>query len=228
MPISIIIPTFNEASQIREVLDYLYANANKNVCEIIVVDGFSNDRTAEIAKEKGAKVLLAPQKGRATQMNFAVKQSVGDILYFVHADSRPPKTYASDIKKAINEGYQIGGYRFKFRSEKMMLKLNSFMTRFNFLFCRGGDQTIFITRKLFDKLGGYNDQDQIMEEYNLMKAARKITAYKLIPKSTSVSARKYEENSYLRVNFANFIVFNMWRLGFAQEKIHKMYKSILY
>ncbi len=228
MSISIIIPTYNEAAYIGKLVIYLTKNGGSKVEEIIVVDGGSTDNTANIAKRKGAQVIISDKKGRAAQMNRGVEKATGKILYFVHADTLPPKTFVEDIFIAVEEGYKIGGYRFKFDSDKLLLKLNAYLTRFNIIICRGGDQTLFVTRQLFDELGGYNDDQLIMEEYDFMKKARKENRFKVIQKDTLVSARKYDHNSYARVNFANFIAFNMWRLNFNRNRILSAYKSLLH
>ena len=93
--------------------------------------------------------------------------------------------------------------------------------------CRGGDQTLFIKRNEFNIVGGYNPHYRIMEEYDFMRKARKQLKFKIIPKDVVVSARKYEENSYFRVNLANFIVFNLYRGGASQKKLISTYNSML-
>mgnify|MGYP001580311692 CR=1 FL=1 len=77
-------------------------------------------------------------------MNFGEDVLKGDVLYFVHAESRPPKDFFKHIMKAIADGYDMGCFRFKFNSSKLMLKLNSYFTRFDREMCRGGNQTLFI------------------------------------------------------------------------------------
>ncbi|TKB97725.1 TIGR04283 family arsenosugar biosynthesis glycosyltransferase [Pedobacter cryophilus] len=226
MFISIIIPTYNEAEHIANLILQLQKNNSKDY-EILVVDAGSLDDTQNIAKKSGVQVLESPVKGRSKQMNFAAKHSKGDVLYFVHADTLPPLSFFEDIKQSIAEGFQIGCFRFKFNSDKTMLKLNSYFTRFDRLMCRGGDQSLFITRKLFDELNGYCEQHKVMEDYDIIIRARKKYAFKIIPKNVLVSARKYDYNSYLKVNIANLTAFMMFYAKADHDRIIKVYKKLL-
>ena len=226
--ISIIIPVYNEEENIQKLLPRLTTATESIPCEIIVVDGGSTDRTAERATALGATVLRSPKKGRAHQMNHGYENSTGDILYFVHADTLPPLSFVADIQAALAEGYPLGCYRFEFNSPRKILKLNAYFTRFDKMWCRGGDQTLFVTRELFAELKGYCSKHYIMEEYDFIARARKNHPFKIMPKAVLVSARKYETNGYLKVQVANLIVFNMYRFGVSQEKMLKFYRSMLF
>ncbi len=211
MKISIIIPTHNEASNIAQLVRHLKDIDQADIAEIIVSDGGSSDNTLELAKEGGATAILSPIKGRSGQMNAGVKIATGDVYYFVHADSLPPLSYSSDILDAVNKGYNCGSYRFRFDSNKFMLKINAFFTRFNFLFFRGGDQTIFVTKELFEKVGPFKEEMLIMEDYDFLQRIWDAGKFKLIPRATIVSARKYDNNSWLQVQVANLKVVRMYR-----------------
>lgn len=223
--ISIIIPTYNESESICRLLDHLIQTKSDST-QILVADGGSEDGTCACC-EKYSEVQLVRcnAKGRASQMNQAAKLASSDILYFVHADTIPTKTWESDIKKAISKGHELGGFRFKFDSNKPLLCFNSWATRFNILSFRGGDQSIFISNTLFKLVNGYSDME-IMEEYDLIKKCRaEGISYHLIQKDTLVSARKYEKNSYLKVNFENFLAMLKFRLGVDHSKIKKRYSE---
>ena len=226
--ISIIIPVYNEEKNIQKLLPRLLAATKSISHEIIVVDGGSTDRTADRATALGATVLRSPKKGRAHQMNHGYENSTGDILYFVHADTLPPLSFVEDIRAALAEGYPLGCYRFEFDSPRKILKINAYFTRFDKMWCRGGDQTLYVTRTLFKELKGYCSKHYIMEEYDFIARARKQHPFKIMAKAVLVSARKYEDNGYLKVQFANLIVFNMYRLGFSQEKMVNFYRSMLF
>lgn len=226
MDISIIIPTYNEENAIQELLQYLKKHADSSVTEILVVDGQSSDTTLKKVKETGCRCVISPEKGRASQMNFGADITTGDILYFVHADSFPPESYTSDILKKVEEGAESGCYRVVFNSNKWLLKINAWFTRFDRLMYRGGDQTLFIRRELFEELGGFKDY-AIMEDFEMIRRLRKRGTFDIIPKAAVVSARKYKENSYLKVNFINLIIFLMFRVGASQETMVHAYQQLI-
>lgn len=229
MKISVIIPTFNESENIGYLIQTLKGFGNSTLHEIIVVDSSnSTDKTTEIAQKMGAIALKSPQKGRATQMNFGASVASGDILYFVHADTKIHPDYASDIVKAIFAGYDFGCYRYEFDSPNILLKLNAFFTRLPFIWCRGGDQTLFIRKEDFLKVGKFREDYQIMEDYEFIIRANKVLKFKIIPKNVIVSARKYKTNSYLRVQKANFKIMRMFLSGKAsQQEMTETYRRML-
>ena len=225
--ISIIIPVYNEERTIHKQLRYLSDCSRGYPTEVIVVDGGSTDSTVLNVRNEGFTCLNAPEKGRAIQMNTGALFASGNILYFVHADSKPPKTFQKDIRNYINRGYESGCYRFAFDSDHPLLKLNSYFTRFNRLMCRGGDQTLFITRSFFDALGGFREDYKIMEDFEFIRRLQKSGSFIIIPKDTVVSARKYSDNSYLKVNVVNLVVFTMFFLGASQKTMIHAYKNLI-
>ncbi len=227
MQLSVIIPTLNEAENIGPLIKRLKTCDNGQLNEVIVVDAGSKDQTIEIAKKLGAKVVNSPTKGRAPQMNYGAKMAKGDILYFVHGDTIPPDCYMTSIQEALENQYPIGCFRYQFKSDRKLLKVNAFFTRFKMIWCRGGDQSLFIKKDIFEQMKGYRNDFMIMEDFEFIIRARKAYPFKIIQKDMLVSARKYDENSYLRVQFANLIVFNMYRFGYSQEAMVNMYKKLL-
>jgi rSAM/selenodomain-associated transferase 2 len=230
MNVSIVIPTFNEADRIGQNIEYLRNYGANSLLEIIVVDGGSTDETVKLAEAAGARVFMAERKGRAIQMNTGAQMAQGEILYFVHADSTPPQSYLGDLTAALSNGSQMGCFRYKFDSPSRLLKVNAYFTRFSFLFCQGGDKTFFIRREVFFALGAYNSNHVIMEEYDFLRRASK-AGYKLdiLPQNCLVSARKYEKNSWLRVQLANVVVFNLWVWKLAKpEKLQAIYRGMLH
>lgn len=228
MKISIIIPTCNEAVNIGRLVNYLLENGENFIHEIIVVDCFSKDDTAKIAEYAGAKVVFCEKKSRVTQLNIGAWFAKGEILYFVHADVVPPKTFAAEIINAVKEGFTIGNYCSKFMSEISFLRINERCTHYNFLFARGGgDQTLFVTRETFKALDGYDERFAIMEDYDFVKRARKNFPFKIMHNEVLVSARKYTHNGYFRVSLANAIVYALYKAGVSSEFLRTLYKKLL-
>lgn len=229
MKISVIIPTHNEAENIGLLIKTIKKHGQTNLQEIIVVDSpTSNDKTLEIAEKHHAIALKSQKKGRAAQMNFGASVAQGEILYFVHADTIIHPDYASDILTFIEKGYDLGCYRYRFDSSNLLLKVNSFFTRFPFIWCRGGDQTLFIRKTDFFNIGCFREDFIIMEDYEFIQRTNKLLKFKIIPKNVIVSARKYKTNSYLRVQKANFTVMRMFLGGKAsQQEMAETYRKML-
>lgn len=227
MRISIIIPTYCEKETIGKLVRYLKSTGGDSIAEIIVVDGQSPDGTLAEAENSGATGITAPVKGRAAQMNYGASLAKGQVLYFVHADSFPPSTFSGDILLAVQNGFDLGRYRTKFDSRKWYLKINAWFTRFDWFICMGGDQTLFITRSLFDKTGGFDSSMKIMEEYEFVKRARASYNYKIFPKAALISARKYDTNSWWKVQMANRKIVKMYKEGFSQDEMVGAYKKML-
>lgn len=227
MKISVIIPTFNEAEHIERLVTFLHRHGAGVVAQIIVADGGSTDNTFALAEAAGASVVQCPAKGRSRQMNFGASQATGEILYFVHADTMPPPSYATDLLQAVGEGYGLGRYRSRFLSSSLMLRINEFFTRFDLFICMGGDQTLFIRKEVFDALGGFNPDLLIMEEYEFCTRARKSEKYKIMKEAVQISARKFEKNSWLQVQLANYKVVKLYRKGAPQELMLQTYKRML-
>ena len=225
--ISVIVPTYNEEAVIGSLVQHLLTERSDGLEEVLVIDGGSTDRTVAVARQAGAQVHRSPDKGRAQQMNFGARIARGSVLYFVHADTRPPSGYVENIRHSVLAGHQIGSYRSRFCSSHPLLKLNSYFSRFDRFTCRGGDQTLFVTRSLFERLGGYDDYYIVMEDFDFIRRARRQARFQVMPRDAHVSARKYDDNSYARVTVANFIVFSMFRVGFSPQRLLRTYKKMV-
>lgn len=227
MRVSIIIPTLNEAHNLPGLLKRLREGDPEKRTEIIVVDAYSKDDTKAVAQDLGANVYCSAGQGRAIQMNYGAELAQHELLYFVHADTLPPLSYLGDLEQAIKENYSVGCFRYIFDTEHPLLKINAFFTRFPMLWCRGGDQSLFITSELFKKMNGFREDYVIMEDFEFIKRIKKDHDFRIIPKNMIVSARKYGENSYFRVQIANLVVFNMYRFGYTQEQMVNTYRRLL-
>ncbi len=172
-------------------------------------------------------VVVSPAKGRAVQMNFGASKATGSILYFVHADTIPPSTFVADIANAVAAGFDLGRYHTKFLSGKPILRINEWFTRFDFFICMGGDQTLFIKKSLFEQLNGFREDMLLMEEYEFCSRARKTGKYKIMNGAARISARKYEKNSWLQVQRANYKVVQLYKKGASQNNMVETYKRML-
>ena len=227
MTISVIVPTFNEADNIVRLVAELRRHAPANTVEVLVIDANSPDGTAEAARQAGATVLQSPRPGRAAQMNHGAAMATGDILYFVHADVKIHPDYVPTIRAAVGQGHEAGCYQFRFDSNHPLLRINSFGTRFQGLMSRGGDQTLFVTRALFQRLEGFNERFVIMEDFEIIVRIRQVASFRVLPQAVLVSARKYETNGWLRVQLANLTAFSLFFLKVPPARIARTYKAML-
>ena len=229
--VSVIIPCLNEVHHVGAVIRLLQtARLHANTAtQIIVVDGGSDDGTLAYLQGLGdAITLLRSKPGRAVQMNAGAGRADYDTLYFVHADTRPPVTCLRDVAEAVESGHDIGGYAFSFDSPSRLLRFNSYLTGFNVLATRGGDQSIFIRRSLFWQHGGYDPRWVIMEEYDLMRRIKAAGSdYCLLKGRTLVSDRKYRGRTWARVQIANIAAMALWRSGAKPEAIRRRYVALL-
>ena len=224
--ISIVIPVLNEAEGIAELLHHLIDNADlNNISEILVIDGGSTDDTQNIVEELGLNIkLLHSAKGRAKQMNFGAKNANGDILYFLHADSFPPLNYDRLILDEVKKGNDAGCFRMQFDSEHWWLRLASWLTQFRCRACRGGDQSQFITKTLFDDIGGYDENYVIYEDNILINELYKRNTFVVINKKIKTSARLYKKIGIWKLQYHFWTIYVKRWFGASAEEMYTYYK----
>jgi len=230
MLISVIIPVYNEKENLRKRLSFLCEQANKFPIEIIVSNSPETTDNSKIVCNNFDKVryFLSDKKGRAPQMNFGASKAKGDILLFLHADVKLPNDFYNQIKNAVENNFEAGFFCFQFDKNSFLLNINSAATKKDGIFAGGGDQCQFFTKKTFKKLGGFNEEYCIMEDFEIIGKVRKQKIpFTIIQSPVIVSSRKYEENSWFKVNLINGYMFLKYKLGTPPEKLRKTYKSLL-
>jgi rSAM/selenodomain-associated transferase 2 len=225
MTLSIIIPVLNEKENLKVLLPYLKNNSGGDV-EIVVVDGGSTDASLAVSQIEGIN-LVHSKKGRAIQMNAGAKAASGAILYFLHADTFPPKGFDKLIIDTVKSGNQAGCFRMRFDSNHWWLKLAGWFTRFHLKMCRGGDQSLFITKKLFDEIGGYNENYIIYEDNVLIAELYKRNTFTVLQKAVTTSARRYEEKGVWRLQYHFWRIHLMKRLGHSPDRLYEYYKEFI-
>jgi rSAM/selenodomain-associated transferase 2 len=206
--LSIIIPCLDEARVIGRTLQSVAASRARGA-EVIVVDGGSRDDTAAIARAGADRVTVA-QKGRASQMNAGAAIASGEVLLFLHADSRPPP----DFDRAIVDGLRTtqrewGRFDVRIEGRHPMLWLVSFLMnlRSRVTGIATGDQGLFVERALFTQLGGFPEMP-LMEDIAFTRMLRRRGPPLCLRECVTTSGRRWDERGFLTT------VVLMWRLRF--------------
>ncbi|CCG53639.1 Probable Glycosyl transferase, group 2 family protein [Flavobacterium indicum GPTSA100-9 = DSM 17447] len=224
--VSIIIPILNEVDAIHRLLLHIEKTISKdNSYEVIVVDGGSSDGSQELIQDFQDVILIEAQKGRAKQMNAGAKIAKGTILYFLHCDSFPPKDFDLEIIKHVDKGNLAGCFRMKFDYKHPVLLVSQWFTRFNHISCRGGDQSLFVTKYLFDKIDGFNESYIIYEDNEIIKRLYQEKQFVVIPKYLITSARRYRINGAWKLQYHFTIIHLKRKLGHSVKSLLNYYSK---
>jgi len=222
--ISIIIPVLNEADNIANLLNHLLQNSSKeNISEIIVVDGGSTDGSQNIISKFNNVTFIQSKKGRAKQMNLGAKNAFGNVLYFLHADSFPPKYFDKHIINQIDKNNTAGCFIMKFNSKHWWLKLAGQLTRLPFKSCRGGDQSLFITKSFFNTVGGFDESFKIYEDNDIISKLYIRKQFVVIQKWLTTSPRHYNTNGVWRLQFHYWAIHLKKWMGASPNQLNQYY-----
>ncbi len=222
--ISVIIPIYNESAIIHNMQQELEKLED---CEILFVDGGSTDGTPSLIDEKYC--VISSEKGRANQMNAGAMASGGEILFFLHCDSKLPENPVIEIRNVMKK-VNWGCFGIDFQSYTLDLLVCKIVSNHRvkdrkIIF---GDQGIFIKRKLFFEIGMY-PKLPIMEDYQLsLTLKEKNEKIGMTKQRISTSSRRFEGKFLNRI----WVMWQMQRLrkmyrsGVSIEAISKRYRDI--
>ena len=219
MHVSIIIPALNEAACIERTLKSLQHQARP--FEIIVADGGSGDATATIAKQYAT--VVHAKRGRANQMNAGAAASSGDVLLFLHADSKLPPDGLSQIRETLTQKAESGTFRLQFDTSSPLLGFYSFFTRFRLPKFSFGDRGLFVKRSLFDELGGFA-AIPIFEDLEIVQRLHKRGSFTFLPSYVTTAARRFEQHGYLKQQLLNGYLWLSYQLGNSPESLASRYR----
>ncbi|XP_060084817.1 uncharacterized protein LOC132564156 [Ylistrum balloti] len=193
--LSIIIPTFNEATRIEKLLQSLQLLVGS---EYIIADGGSKDETMTIARAFGANVV-SRHGGRGPQLATGVQASSRPVLWIIHADSVPPFDPLAVMTPVIARG-NAGAFRLKIDHSAYRYRLVEWGVRIRNLFSGlpYGDQGLFLTRELYEQIGGFLPYP-IMEDVALCQAIKQAgRKIELLTQTITTDARRYEREGILK------------------------------
>ena len=224
MKISVVIPTLNEALILE---DSLHAISALNPYETIVVDGGSTDTTVSVARNMATHVISS-KSGRAHQMNAGAKKATGDLLLFMHADSKLTWESFQRMKKTMASAGTAGGaFSLQIESEKTSLKVISLLAtwRAKHLNLVYGDQAIFVCTDIFQKMGGFSPLP-ICEDLDFFRRLSQEGKVVLLEEKTHTSARRWKAEGILYTTLRNITIGSLFLLGFSPQILSKWYSTI--
>src|SRR2546421_4757014 len=226
MRFSIIVPVLNEEAVLEDHLAHLTTQCAQYDCEVLIVDGGSTDNTISIARRYGQVIQSA--RGRATQINAGASVARGEVLLFLHADTRLPAEAFSAVQRSLASPEVVGGaFQLCFNCDRWPYRLEAFTNnlraRLSTIFT--GDQAYFIRASSFQAVGGYPDQ-ALMEDLEIIARLRKIGKVSLLPLYVTTSARRHEKWGLLRCVLLMWYMRTLYRLGVSPAQLQRMYSDV--
>ena len=219
--ISVIVPTLNEQSCLAATLDALPLACGD---ELIVVDAGSADNTPDIARRYTSQVYQGP-RGRARQMNHGARQARGDILLFLHADTLLPADGLEAVRRVLQQPGTVGGaFRLRITPATLALRLVAWGTNLRSRFggLPYGDQALFVARRVFEELGGYDDVP-FMEDVRLVQALRRRGRLTILPQAVATSGRRWQRDGVLFTTVRNVVLMILYFCGVQPATLRRWY-----
>ena len=209
MSVSIIVPVLNEAAIIRGFLEHVHAAAPG--AEIIVVDGGSSDETLALARDLADDAINGP-RGRAQQMNAGALRARGEILWFLHVDSRISAGSIAAIEDALSDASVVGGcFRLEIVPPRWIYRVrdafgNCCVDVFRIAL---GDRGLFCRKGIFFVVGGYPHQP-LLEDAGFYRKLRKLGRVRQLLLRIQTSARRYEALGPIRTSLFYLLIMTLY------------------
>ena len=226
--VSVLIPTLNEARELPHLLDHLAALHGD--WEPIVADGGSCDATRQIAAHHPLLPRVVMQTGgRGAQLNAAARTAAGDILLFLHADSRLPRDAYASLAEAYRAADVHGGnfaLRFDDGSgafERLLGAVYRLQRRHGLYY---GDSSVWVRRARFDELGGFREI-AIMDDYDFVRRLERTPGTTLcLPGPATTSARRWRRAGIARTVFAWWLIRRLYIAGVPPGRLTRLYRVV--
>jgi len=221
--VSVVIPALNEAEELGRTLSALTASRD---VEVIVVDGGSSDATLSIARTAGVRALSA-RPPRALQMNAGAAAAAGDILLFLHADTRLPVKFQEPVRRALaSPRVAAGAFRLGIDAAGWGLRIieRAANWRSRFLQMPYGDQALFLPRDTFWELGGFPVMP-IMEDFEFIRRLKRKGRVATVADSVKTSPRRWLQVGIGKTWLINQAIVAAYCLGASTERLAFWYRG---
>jgi len=224
--VCVIVPTLDEERALPPLLDHLAALHGR--WEVIVADGGSRDATVQIARAHAARPrVITCAGGRAAQLNTATRAASGDVLLFLHADSRLPRDAYASLAEAWRSVPQIVGGNFALcfgdgRFERALGAVYRLQRRHGFYY---GDSSIWVRRAAFDALGGLREIP-IMDDYDFVRRLERSGATRCLPGPATTSARRWRAIGIRRTVLSWFLIRWLFVAGVPPQRLARLYRVV--
>ncbi|MFO7606821.1 MAG: TIGR04283 family arsenosugar biosynthesis glycosyltransferase [Desulfurivibrionaceae bacterium] len=220
--LSVIIPTLNEAGRLNAALESLRPGRD---LEVIIADGGSSDATVAIAEKSGARVVTS-RPGRAFQQNAGAAAAGGEILLFLHADTRLPADFAELSRACLSEnGVAAGAFSLSIELAGPAIRFIEKMAnlRSRLLQRPYGDQALFMTRRNFARIRGF-PEIEIMEDFALVGKLRQLGRIKTLPAAAATSGRRWQKLGVVKTTLINQAIVIGYLLGRSPTSLASWYR----
>jgi rSAM/selenodomain-associated transferase 2 len=220
--ISVIIPALDEEVSIVAAI----ASA-KGADEILVVDGGSHDLTCEKAASAGANVVRSPP-GRGRQLAAGAQAASGEILLFLHADTRLSAGFADAVRSALRtDGCTWGRFDVRFDRETPLLALIARLISYRSRLTRGatGDQAIFVRRDAYERVGGISEA-ALFEDVDLCRRLKRDGAMGVPTGFVTTSARRWRHGGTIRTSLWMWALKALYLAGVPAARLQRFYPHI--
>ena len=221
--ISIIIPTINEANNLPLLLSDLSSIHKES--EIIIVDCGSEDKTIDIANIYGAKLFISKERNRGLQLNIGAKNSKGDWLIFLHADTRLNHDWFRKINLALKGGNNyIYYFKFKINNKKIIFRVLEIFVNFRSKYFKQpyGDQGLIIHRTTYFNNNGFR-KIPLMEDIDFLRRLNNKKDLKQLNLPIFISSRKWERTNIFLQAIKNWHFRRRWLNGESLKSIYSDY-----
>ena len=225
MSVAVVIPALREAANVGAAVAAAWA---AGAASVVVVDGGSDDGTADAARAAGAVAVVA-QRGRAAQMNAGAAASArdgrpgADVLCFLHDDTHLAPGAAAAIGAAVTLGAEAGVFRLRFEPSSPPLRLYERLARVPIAALTFGDRALWVRRDVFEAVGGFPDVP-IFEDVELARRLARRRRLTRLSMPVTTSARRFEASGSVRQQVRNAALWLAYMVGADPERLARAYR----